>query len=144
MNSRKVDYKYKGETLENDTLKKISLQSGNGGPIEGAYIESKDINSMISYAAKKHIESVPKNKLALSQRIKKVYDKIDMKYSEDREPYDVYDNNCGTFALDVIKADNDISTPTLVVNTTPNNIVDELHEEEYKKLTYDGETTIFE
>ena len=49
------------------------------------------------------------------------------------------DNNCGTFAEDVILQDPYVDKPW-IVNTTPINIVDEYQEEGNAIVTYDPKT----
>ena len=75
----------KKPTLEslNKTLSVISEQAGHGGRIEGAYIESDKFKEMKTYAESKIAEnSNPK-----------------------RKEYSLRNNNCGTFAADVLKQD---------------------------------------
>lgn len=131
------------EILElNKVLKKISKQSGHSGDIIGAYIETQNINEMILYAEKKHIESVPENinDPDLHKNHAKDFENIDAEYEEDREEYTLLRNNCGTFAMDVIRADKEIEAPWFVTITSPNNIVDEFIEEGHKKIKFDSKT----
>lgn len=126
----------------NKMLKRISAQSGHNGNITGAYIETKNINEMILYAEKKHIQSVPDNinDPNLHKHHAKDFETIDAEYLEDREEYDLLRNNCGTFAMDVIKADEDVKAPWFVINTSPNQIVQEFFDEGHKKIKYDSKT----
>ena len=126
----------------NKVLKKISNQSGHNGNITGAYIETKNINEMILYAEKKHIESVPDNinDPDLHKNHAKDFENIDSEYDVDRDDYNLLRNNCGTFAMDVIKADDDIKAPWFVIDTSPNEIVKEFFDEDHKKVVYDSKT----
>src|SRR5690554_2680514 len=72
----------------NKVLGEISKISGQGGKIEGAYIEG-DFDLMNDYAQKKLKESNPKYE----------------EYNEDRKAYSLTGNNCGTFGCDVLKQD---------------------------------------
>ncbi len=126
----------------NKVLKKISKQSGHSGNITGAYIETKNVNEMILYAEKKHIESVPNNinDPDLHRDHAKYLENIDSEYNASRKEYNILMNNCGTFAMDVIKADSDIKVPWFVINTSPNEIVKEFFDEGHKKVTYNSKT----
>lgn len=104
----------------NKVLAEVSKKSGQNGKIEGAYVES-DKNKEMNYFAK--------SKVAESTFGNKSYDKS-------REPYDLTDHNCGTFAEDVITQDKDVDKPW-VVNPTPINLVDEYQEEGNAPVTYD-------
>lgn len=124
----------------NKVLKKISAQSGDNGNIIGAYIETKNIDKMLLYAEKEHIESVPNNikDPDLHKDHAENHEDIDAEYSVDREQYDLWRNNCGTFAMDVIKADKEIKAPWFMINTSPNEIVEEFIEEGHKKIDYNA------
>lgn len=127
----------------NKVFKVLSKKSGQNGNIKGAYIETNYINRMLSYAERKHIESVPDNinDPTKHKQHSKGYENLDgVEYSEDREEYSFTANNCGTFALEVVKADENISVPSLVINTSPNNIQDELIEEGHKDIFYNSTT----
>ena len=117
----------------NKVLKKISKESGQNKSILGAYVETSYVDYMLYYANKKYFESVPKEKAKYKKD-------INVEYSKNREEYSFTSNNCGTFALDVIKCDKNIKVPWLVIKTSPNNIVDELHEEGHKKVIFDSKS----
>ena len=57
-------------------------------------------------------------------------------YNKDRVPYDLLDNNCGTFAADVVNQDTSIEAPDVILNPTPPNIVSEYQDEGHKTVTY--------
>ena len=73
----------KKPTLEslNKTLSIISEQAGHAGRIEGAYIESDKFKEMKNYAESKIAENA----------------------NSKRKEYSLRNNNCGTFAADVLK-----------------------------------------
>lgn len=70
---------------------------------------------------------------------------LDHTYNKDRTPYSLTDNNCGTFASDVINQDKNVKKPWWSIKT-PTNMVDEFQEEGYEKVFYNSETqqTTFE
>ena len=96
----------KKPTLEslNKTLSVISEQAGHGGRIEGAYIESDKFKEMKTYAESKIAEnSNPK-----------------------RKEYSLRNNNCGTFAADVLKQDPSVKDKApVIIDSRPNSIVKE-------------------
>jgi len=97
----------------NKVLEQISKKSGQGGRIDGAYIKSDQFSAMDAYAKKKMAENAnPK-----------------------RTEYGLTDNNCGTFAADVVNQDKTVDAPSLS-NPTPTNIVDEYQEEGNAKVTF--------
>ena len=98
----------------NKVLRQISKKSGHGGRIDGAYIISDKFKEMNDYAKSKLKENS----------------------NPDRKPYSLFDNNCGTFAADVINQDETVDQPW-IVNPAPKNIVDEYQEEGNAKVTYD-------
>lgn len=86
----------------NNVLKYISHVAGHGGPIEGAYVESEEFDAMNNYAQSRMDENT------------------DIK----REEYNILNNNCSTFAEDVLKQDRDVEDkiPLSKLNI-PNGIV---------------------
>ena len=107
----------KKPTLEslNKTLSVISEQAGHGGRIEGAYIESDKFKEMKTYAESKIAEnSNPK-----------------------RKEYSLRNNNCGTFAADVLKQDPSVKDKApVIIDSRPNSIVKE-YQNSFKSLNYD-------
>jgi RHS repeat-associated protein len=101
-------------------LDKVSLQSGQGTRIEAAYIKSDKFKHMNDYAQKKLKESNPGN----------------TEYNKKREPYALTSNNCGTFAADVVNQDPDVAKPSVILNPTPPNIVDEYQEEGHEPIKH--------
>lgn len=91
----------------NRVLQQISRSSGQGGRIEGAYIESDDFDVMNDYAEQMLRESTAGNP----------------QYDPDRDPYSLLRRNCGTFARDVINQDPDVQVNTYL--NTPGNIAAE-------------------
>jgi hypothetical protein len=67
----------------NKVLDVISEKSGHGGRIEGAYIRSRNYDSMLEYAEKR----------------------MDDNKNPNRKPYSVLFNNCVTFASEVLDQD---------------------------------------
>ena len=107
----------KKPTLEslNKTLSIISEQAGHAGRIEGAYIESDKFKEMKTYAESKIAEnSNPK-----------------------RKEYSLRNNNCGTFAADVLKQDPSVKDKApVIIDPRPNSIVKE-YQDNFKSLNYD-------
>lgn len=101
----------------------ISKRSGQGGRIEGAYTKG-DFKTMNDFAQALLKESNPGNK----------------EYKKDRDPYDLFDNNCGTFACNVLKSDkiNDALSPWIVI-PTPDNMAEE-YQDEFDSVSYNPET----
>jgi len=99
----------------NRTMKAISEKSGQGGRIEGAYINSSEFQEMKSYADSKMAEnSNPK-----------------------REKYGLTDNNCGTFAADVLGQDPEVKKKApIIIDSRPNSIVEE-YRDKFKPISYD-------
>lgn len=98
--------------------------SGQGGKIEGAYIESDNFDAMNDYAQSLLNESTFGNE----------------DYDEDREPYNLFNNNCGTFACDVVNQDEDVNDKSpSILDPRPNSIIGE-YQDVYDKVTYDPET----
>jgi RHS repeat-associated protein len=111
------------ESSLNAVMGTISETSGDGGRIQGAYVTSDKFKEMKAYADEKYKESNTGNK----------------EYDKSREPYDLYENNCGTFAEDCINQDPNVDKPSINVNT-PTNIVDEYLEEGNAEVNYDPKT----
>lgn len=107
------------ESLEK-LLSHISKTSGQGGRVDAAYFINVDFEAMDSYAKKKLKETNPEYK----------------EYDKNRKPYDLTNNNCGTFAEDVITQDKTVDKPSIYVKS-PTNIVEEYQEEGNAKVTYD-------
>jgi hypothetical protein len=98
-------------------LGQISAKSGQGGKIEGAYIESDKAKEMKAYAEK-----------VMGQNT-----------DEKRDPYTLTGNNCATFAADVVNQDPKVSQPS-ITNPTPGNVVNEYQEEGNARVTFDPKT----
>ncbi len=108
----------------NKVLGQISNNSGQGGEIQGAYIEG-DFNTMNDYAQGKLKESNPQYK---------------EEYNKDRKPYKLLSNNCGTFAHDVAKQDPNAKKKTpWIFNPTPTNIANE-YQDNFPKVDYNPNT----
>jgi hypothetical protein len=60
-------------------------------------------------------------------------------YNKNRKPYSLFNNNCGTFATDVINQDESVDQPW-IVNPAPVNIVDEYQEEGNAQVIYNPNT----
>ncbi len=80
----------------------ISQIAGDGGKIEGAYVESNEFEAMNDYAQSLMAENE----------------------NPEREPYNIINNNCSTFAEDVLKQDRNIEkkAPISLFNI-PNSVV---------------------
>ena len=89
------------ESLYN-VLKYISHIAGHDGPIEGAYVESDEFDAMNNYAQSR----------------------IDRNVDIGRESYNIFENNCSTFAEEVLKQDKNVEDqiPASIINV-PNRIV---------------------
>ena len=112
------DGKPTNESL-NNVLKTLSGEAGKNGRIVGAYVISSEFDKMNSYAINKLNESNIGNP----------------SYNKEREPYSIWNNNCGTFSVDVIKQDKSVDIPT-IINPSPVNIVNEFLEEGNAKVLY--------
>lgn len=99
----------------NTVLGEISERAGQGGRIEGAYIKSNKFKEMRSYAESKKIENNNSN----------------------RRKYSLLNNNCGTFAVDIIGQDPDVQkkSPT-IIDPRPISIIEE-YQENFRSITYD-------
>ncbi|MFS3060178.1 RHS repeat-associated core domain-containing protein [Bacteroides uniformis] len=107
----------KKPTLEslNKTLSIISEQAGHAGRIEGAYIESDKFKEMKNYAESKIAENA----------------------NSKRKEYSLRNNNCGTFAADVLKQDPSVKDKApVIIDPRPNSIVKE-YQDSFKSLNYD-------
>ena len=91
----------------NVTLQSVSEQAGHGGRIEGAYVKSDKFDEMNNYAKEKMSENS----------------------NPDRKEYSLLKNNCGTFALDVLKVDDSVKgkAPS-IIDPRPSSIVKELQD----------------
>ena len=99
----------------NATLQSVSEQAGHGGRIEGAYVESDKFNEMNNYA----IEKMNENS------------------NPDRKEYSLLKNNCGTFAADVLKVDDEVKEKApSIIDPRPNSMVEEF-QDEFKPIKYD-------
>ena len=106
----------KKPTLEslNKTLSIISEQAGHAGRIEGAYIESDKFKEMKNYAESKIAENA----------------------NSKRKEYSLRNNNCGTFAADVLKQDPSVKDKAPVIkDPRPNSIV-KVYRDNFKSLNY--------
>lgn len=101
----------------NNVLKNISERYGDNGDINGAYIKSDEFKAMQTYAEGAVSES----------------------NNPDRQPYDIFTNNCATFAEDVISQDESVKRPTIFIHT-PVNTVKEYQEEGHTKVFYNSST----
>ena len=107
----------KKPTLEslNKTLSIISEQAGHAGRIEGAYIESDKFKEMKNYAESKIAENA----------------------NSKRKEYSLRNNNCGTFAADVLKQHPSVKDKApVIIDPRPNSIVKE-YQDNFKSLNYD-------
>ena len=104
------------ESLSN-VLKTISKTSGDNGDINGAYIKSNEFEAMQLYA-----EGV-----------------VSEANNPNRKPYDIFTNNCATFAEDVIAQDESVDKPTIFIHT-PINTVEKYQKNGNAKVFYDSKT----
>ena len=98
----------------NKVLKQISDNSGNHGDIEGAYILSNEFQEMNDYANSRMLEN----------------------NNPDREAYSFLNNNCATFAEDVITQDKRVDKPSRIINS-PVNLVRK-YQNNNDKVQYDA------
>jgi RHS repeat-associated protein len=118
------DGKPTSESL-NRVLGEISKRAGKGGRIEGAYIESDNFEAMNEYATEKFQEGNFED---------------ECNYNKDREPYSLKENNCGTFALDVVSQDKNVNgIPEKGSYKTPIKMMDEA-QVKFDKVSYDPKT----
>ncbi len=107
----------------NKVLGQISKKSGQGGKIEGAYVEG-DFNKMNDYAQEKLKESNPEYK----------------EYDKERRSYSLTGNNCATFSCEVLKQDTEAKkNAPWIFNPTPNNVAEE-YQDNFPKVNYDPKT----
>ncbi len=88
----------------------ISEISGKGQAVEGAYVESDNFDAMNDYAE-------------------------EIMNDQNREPYNILTNNCGTFADDVISQDEEVSTPILN-DPRPVDMIKK-YQNKFKKVSHD-------
>ena len=99
---------------------KISEKAGQGGKIEGSYVEG-DFKKMNDYAQDKLKESNSEYK----------------EYDKERKPYSLFSNNCGTFGCDVLKQDPDVKRKApFILSPTPNNVSEE-YQDNFPSINYD-------
>ena len=122
-NCKIKDGKPTQESLDK-VLNIISKKAGQSGNIEGAYVNSEKFTEMDSYAKSKLDESTFGNS----------------KYNKDREPYDLFSNNCATFVADVINQDESVETPWFFTIKSPTNMVNEYQEEGHAKVQFNANT----
>ncbi|MCP9236255.1 hypothetical protein [Lewinella sp. JB7] len=104
-------------------MRAISKRSGQGGDIEGAYIENDNYQAMLDYAESKLGESNP-----------------GPNYDQGRESYDLFSNNCATFGCDVLNADPEVNDASpFTINIAPN-AVKNRYQDYFDRVTYDSET----
>ncbi|MEK5203283.1 SpvB/TcaC N-terminal domain-containing protein [Bacillus sp. FSL R10-2789] len=101
------------DTSLKKVLSELSIKSGHGGKVIGAYIKSDKFEDMKKYAEKKIIE----------------------RNDPTRKEYNFLKNNCATFAIEVAGVDKHVAKP-LIIFYYPNNVVDEYLEEGYSKVEY--------
>ena len=88
------------ESLVKQTIEKFE-KAGHGGRIEGAYIDSDRFNEMKDYAESKKFENS----------------------NPERKEYSLRNNNCGTFAADVLKQDPEVKgRAPMIIDPRPNSI----------------------
>lgn len=101
----------------NKVMSVISKTSGKGQKIEGAYFESDKFKEMNDYAKGKLNENSDQN----------------------RTPYNILTNNCGTFADDVVKQDNSVDAPT-IIDPRPVSIINE-YQDNLTPVSYNSNGT---
>ena len=106
-------------------LKEISEKSGKGGRIEGAYTYG-DFKTMNDFASALLKQSNPEYK----------------EYDKDRKPYKLLNNNCATFACDVLKQIGLTQQEApWILDPRPSNYASE-YQNEFDSVSYDPETGI--
>ncbi len=109
----------------NNVFKVLSEKVGQGGRIEGTYIESDQFKAMNDYATQKFNES---------------NDPENPDYNKDRKSYNLYNNNCATFGCDVLKQDPEIEeNAPWILNPSPDNVAEE-YQDNFTPMSYDPET----
>lgn len=98
----------------NAVLSRLSTVAGHGGRIRAAYIESSQFDEM-DRAAQAHLAQ---------------------NSNPHRKPYAITDNNCATFGEQIARTDPGVAHPWLIINTSPNNIVDEYIEEGHREINF--------
>jgi RHS repeat-associated protein len=98
----------------NAVLSRLSTVAGHGGRIRAAYIESSQFDEM-DRAAQAHLAQ---------------------NSNPHRKAYAITDNNCATFAEQIARTDPGVAHPWLIINTSPNNIVDEYIEEGHREINF--------
>lgn len=99
-------------------MKQISEKAGQSGRIEGAYVKSDRFKEMNDYAQKKMKDNTNPN----------------------RKDYSLTSNNCGTFAADVVKQDEDVKKDApIIVDPRPNSIVGE-YQDNFQGVHFDPKT----
>ena len=102
----------------NKVLGQISKKSGQGTRLEGAYVESDDFDVMNNYAT----------------------DKVKEKDDPKRKSYNLANNNCGTFACDVLNQDPDVKSQSpSTSDPRPNSIIEE-YQGTYGRIEYNPKT----
>ena len=102
----------------NKVLGQISKKSGHGTRIEGAYIESDNFEAMNNYA---------------EQKVKE-------KDNPKRKSYNLANNNCGTFACDVLNQDPNVKDQApSIYDPKPTSIIEE-YQGTFGKVEYNPKT----
>lgn len=103
----------------NTVMKAVSEKAGHGGRIEGAYVKSDNFDAMNDYAS----------------------DKLKENSDSNRKAYSLLNNNCGTFAADVLTADDDVEKKApSIIDPRPNSIVKEF-QKEFDTINYNPTKT---
>jgi hypothetical protein len=91
----------------------VSKKAGHGTRVEGTYVKNDKFKEMNAYAA----------------------NRMNKNSDETRESYDITDNNCGTFAQDVLEA-GEVDTPWMI-DPRPNSYIEELQSEFENRVSYE-------
>ena len=95
-------------------LSVISAKAGQNGRIEGAYVKSDNFDIMNNYAKQR----------------------MEDNNNENRKPYSLTRNNCGTFAKDVLEADSEVKKQTpVIIDPRPVSMVEEF-QETFESVSY--------
>lgn len=95
-------------------LSVISAKAGQNGRIEGAYVKSDNFDIMNNYAKQR----------------------MEDNNNENRKPYSLTSNNCGTFAKDVLEADSEVKKQTpVIIDPRPVSMVEEF-QETFESVSY--------
>lgn len=109
----------------NHVMAQISEKSGQGGRIQGAYVEG-DFKKMNDYAQNKFKES------------NTGYEE----YNNKRDSYSLFNNNCGTFAIDVLGQDPQAKKQSpWILDPTPSSIGKE-YQRKFPNVDYNPQTKI--